>query len=72
MGGSNQSFLSSKRFPEIFPVSDHGVLSWTGTSSKGGGLLSEVPSHAWGLILGGALEIVVGGHAAASLGLGLC
>ena len=39
----------------------------TGASSKGGGLFSQ--ASAWGLTLIGALEIVAGGHAAASLGL---
>ena len=47
----------------------HGVLLQTGTSSKGGGLLSEVSSSTWGLSLVEALEIVVGGCVAASLGL---
>ena len=36
LGGSSQSFLSSKRFPEIFPSLDHGVLLWTGASCKVG------------------------------------
>ena len=65
--GSNESFLSSKRFPDIFPTSGHGVLSWTGASSKGEGLFSE--ASAWGLTLIGALEFVVGGHVAVPLGL---
>ena len=44
------------------------MLLWTGTFSKGGGLLSEVSSCTWGLSLVEALE-VVGGCVAASLGL---
>ena len=37
LGGINQSFLNSKRFPDIFPALDHGVLAQTGMSSRGGG-----------------------------------
>ena len=68
LGGSNQSFLSSKRFHDIFPALGHGVLSQTGASSKGGGLFSE--ASAWGLTLIGALEFVACGHVADSLGPG--
>ena len=50
----------------------HGLPAWIGASSSGGGLLSQVPSceGAWILKSFGALEIVAGGHMAASLGLG--
>ena len=66
VGGSNQSFLSSKRFPDISPAQGHGVLSWTGASSKGG-LFSK--ASAWGLTLMRALEFVAGRCMAVSLGL---
>ena len=56
-------FFLQKHFLKIFPALSHGVLSWTGTFSKGGGLLSEVSSCTWGLALVEVLEIVVGGHA---------
>ena len=55
LGGSGQSFLSLKKFPDIIPASGHGVLLQTGASFSGGGLLSGV----------GALETVTGGHTAA-------
>ena len=35
--GIGQSFLNSKRLPDIFPTSGQGVLTQTGASSKGGG-----------------------------------
>ena len=44
VGGTGQSFLSSKRFSDIFPASGHGVLVPTGAFSIGGGLFSGVPS----------------------------
>ena len=37
VGGIGQSFLSSKRLPDIFPASGQGVLVQTGASSNGGG-----------------------------------
>ena len=30
LGGSSQSFLASKRFPDIFPALGHGVPAWMG------------------------------------------
>ena len=36
-GGIGQSFLISKRLPDIFPALGHGVPAWTGASSRGGG-----------------------------------
>ena len=44
IGGSSQSFLALKRFPNIFPALGHGVPVWIGVSSSGGDLLSGVPS----------------------------
>ena len=44
VGGIGQSFLNSKRFPDIFPASGHGVLAQTGMFSNGGGSFSGVPS----------------------------
>ena len=41
-GGMDQSFLSSKRLPDIFPASGQGVLAQTGAFSNGGGLSSDV------------------------------
>ena len=40
----SQSFLNSKRFPDIFPALGHGVLVQTGIFSIGGGLFSAVPT----------------------------
>ena len=42
--GISQSFLNSKRFPDIFPTLGHGVPMWVGIFLSGEGLLSEVPS----------------------------
>ena len=44
------------------------MLLQTGAFSKGEGLFSE--ASVWGLTLIGTLEIVMGGHAVVSLGLG--
>ena len=44
LGGIGQSFLNSKRFPDIFPALGHGVPVQTGMFSRGGELFSEVPS----------------------------
>ena len=44
LGGISQYFLNSKRFPNIFPASGHGVLVQTGMFLRAGGLFSEVPS----------------------------
>ena len=44
VGGISQSFLNSKRFPDIFSALGHGVLVQTGVFSIGGGLFSGVPS----------------------------
>ena len=46
VGGIGQSFLNSKKFPDIFPALGHGVPVQVGIFLSGGGLLSEVPS--WG------------------------
>ena len=71
-GGSNQ-FLSSKRLPDTFPAPGHGVLSWTGTFSKGGGLFSG--TSVLGCTLAGAFDTVAGRWMAiglkAALGLSL-
>ena len=37
--GIGQSFLNSKRLPNVFPASGQGVLAQTGASSKGGGVV---------------------------------
>ena len=37
VGGIGQSFLSSKRLPDIFPASGQGVLVQTGPFSNSGG-----------------------------------
>ena len=39
LGGIGQSFLNSKRFPDIFPALGHGVLASTGMFSRGGGVV---------------------------------
>ena len=42
VGGIGQSFLISKRLPDIFPALGQGVPTQTGASSRGGGLFSVV------------------------------
>ena len=42
VGGISQSFLNSKRFPDIFPALGQGVLVWSGAFSNAGGLFSYV------------------------------
>ena len=37
VGGIGQSFLSSKRLPDIFPASGQGLPAQTGAFSNGGG-----------------------------------
>ena len=44
VGGIGQSFLNSKKFPDIHRALGHGVPVQTGMFLSGGGLLSEVPS----------------------------
>ena len=41
VGGIGQSFLNSKRFPDIFPASSHGVLVQTGMFPMVGGCFLE-------------------------------
>ena len=41
VGGIGRSFLTSKRFPDIFPASGHWVLVQTGMFSSGGGCFLE-------------------------------
>ena len=73
VGGISQSFLNSKRFPDIFSVSGQGVLVPTGTFSNGGGLFSNVPSGKgfWPSKFTEALGSVWGGYAVTLLGSGL-
>ena len=59
-GGMDQSFLSSKRLPDIFPVSDQEVLACTGAFSNGGGLFYDVKGF-WLSEFTGALTFVWGG-----------
>ena len=71
-GGVGQSFLISKRLPDILPVSGQGVLAQTGASSKGGGVVPGSWSQGpltlriyWGL------SVCCSGCAGALLVLGL-
>ena len=43
-GGMGQSFLISKRLPDILLASGQGVVAWAGASSKGGGCSLELES----------------------------
>ena len=58
--GMGQSFLSSKRLPDIFPALGQGVLAHTGAFSNGGGLFSDVEGF-WLSEFTGALAFVWGG-----------
>ena len=73
VGGIGQSFLKSKRFPDIFPALGHGVPAQGGIILSGGGLLSTVPSCEgfWISEFVGALGVVKGGCVVALLVLDL-
>ena len=70
MGGIGQSFLRSKRFPDIFPALAQGVLAWTGGFSNGGGLFSDIEGF-WPSEFTVASACPWGGYTVTLLGSGL-